>query len=173
LNYFALYEIPPSFHPDAAAVKAKYYELSRKYHPDRFANAAGKERAESLRMSALNNDAWKTLTNPDRTMAYLLKENGVLEEDEKYALDPDFLLEMMELNELVSEHELEPANPDIKQDASVALQDQLNYWQEEVTPLLNKFDQGDHSRELLLQIKDYYFRKKYLNRIEERMRALP
>jgi hypothetical protein len=37
--------------------------------------------------------------------------------------------------------------------------------------LTERFDNGDQSRELLLAIKDCYFRKKYLLRIEARMKS--
>ncbi len=94
MNYFELYELPVSFHPDQAAIKSKFYELSRKFHPDRFAitGTGSTELSEALRMSALNNDAYKTLKNADSTMAYILKLNGLLEEEEKYVLPPAFLM---------------------------------------------------------------------------------
>src|SRR5687768_2271342 len=98
VNYFELYGIPESFNPDAATVKKKYYELSRQYHPDRFAQTDDSTRAEALRMAALNNDAYKTLNSTDTTMSYILKQHQLLEDEEKYNLPPNFLMEMMDLN---------------------------------------------------------------------------
>lgn len=169
INYFELYGQPVSFRPDAAAIKSKFYELSRRYHPDRFTMADEATRAEALRMSAMNNDAWKTLNNTDALMAYILKLNGVLEEEEKYSLPPAFLMEMMDLNEVVSDYEMEPGNESLEQQATSILQDQLNDWQNAIQPLLDQFDNSPADKELLLKIKDYYFRKKYLLRIQERM----
>lgn len=169
MNYFELYELPVSFGPDADAVKKKYYELSRKYHPDRFTLAGDTERAEALRMAALNNDAYKTLNNADATMAYILKLNGVLEDEEKYSLPPDFLMEMMELNEAVSEMELNPEDETARKEVTAMMQSELDGWNEEVQPLMFRFNQGDTSKEVLLEIKDYYFRRKYLLRIQQRI----
>ena len=169
MNYFELYGLPESFHTDAAAVKSKYYELSRRYHPDRFAQAGDAERAEVLRMAALNNDAWKTLNNADATMAYILKLHGLLEEEEKYNLPPDFLMEMMELNETISEYEFEPGNEALKTQATEALKEHLDAWIADVAPLTAKFDAGVHDNAILAQVKDYYFRKKYLLRIQQRI----
>jgi molecular chaperone HscB len=169
VNYFELYGIPESFTPDAAAVKTKYYELSRKYHPDRFAQADGATRAEALRMAAMNNDAYKMLNNEGAVMAYILRLHGLLEHEEKYALPSAFLMEMMELNEVISEYELEPGNDILKQQAIQTLADQLEQWNAEVSPLTEKFDAAAPDKELLLRIKDYYFRKKYLLRIQERI----
>lgn len=169
VNYFELYDIPVSFEPDAAVVKKKFYELSRRYHPDRFTLAGDEERAEVLRMAALNNDAYKVLQNEDATMAYILKINELLEDEEKYNLPPDFLMEMMDLNESISEYEMDPENETYKNDAHNMLDAQLDAWKADVEPLLQQFEKGNTSKEILLQIKDYYFRKKYLLRILERI----
>ncbi|MBS1773623.1 MAG: DnaJ domain-containing protein [Bacteroidetes bacterium] len=169
MNYFELYELPVSFVPDADAVKKKYYELSRKYHPDRFTMASDAERADALRMAAVNNDAYKVLNNADAVMAYILKLNGLLEDEEKYSLPPDFLMEMMELNEVVSEMELDPDDETAKKECLAMMESEVNGWNEEVRPLIEKFNAGDTSKELLLEIKDYYFRRKYLLRIQQRI----
>lgn len=169
VNYFELYEIPTSFRPDQALVKKKYYELSRKYHPDRFTLAAEEEQANALKMSSLNNEAYKALNNEDKLMAYVLKLNEILEEEEKYNLPPDFLMEMMDLNEVVSELEMEADNEELMNSANNQLDEQFKDWNEQVTPLITEFENGNHSKALLNQIKDYYFRKKYLLRIKERV----
>jgi molecular chaperone HscB len=169
MNYFELYNIPQSFHPDAAAVKKKYYELSRKYHPDRFTLADEESQKEALRMSAMNNEAYKVLNNADATMAYVLKLHGLLEEEEKYDLPPDFLMEMMDLNETISDYEMDAENETMKLQAAQALQEQLDTWDAQVAPLTDKFDPEKPDEALLKQIKDSYFRKKYLLRIKERI----
>lgn len=168
-NYFELYDIAESFNPDTATVKKKYYELSRQYHPDRFAQADDSTRTEALRMAALNNDAYKTFNNTDTTMSYILKQHQLLEDEEKYNLPPDFLMEMMDLNEVISDWEMEAGNDILRQQAEDTLADQLGQWQQEVQPLTQQFNSGNHDKQLLLRIKDYYFRKKYLLRIQERI----
>src|SRR5262245_24998729 len=136
MNYFELYELPVSFTPDADAVKKQFYALSRKYHPDRFTLAGDAERAEALRMAAINNDAYKTLSNTDATMAYILKMNALLEEEEKYSLPPGFLMEMMELNEAVSEMEMNPDDETAKQEGLAMMESEMSGWNEEVQPLI-------------------------------------
>ena len=168
-NYFELYDIPESFTPDAVKVKQKFYELSRAFHPDRFAQADETTQNQALRNSALNNDAYKVLTDLDRTMAYVLTLNGVLEPEEKYNLPADFLMEMMDLNELVDNYEAAPDNEQLKEEASQALEHQIKEWQSDVQPVLNNIVASGKSTELLKAVKDFYFRKKYLLRIKERL----
>lgn len=168
-NYFSLYGLPVSFRPDAAAVKKQYYALSRQYHPDRFTQAGADEQAAALRQSALNNEAYRTLSDADRTMAYVLRLQGVLEEEEKYSLPPGFLMEMMDLNELLSDYEDQPENTGLRTQVAQALQQQLDAWQQEVNPLLDQYTPETASAPLLAQLKDFYFRKKYLLRIQERL----
>jgi molecular chaperone HscB len=169
MNYFELYDLPVSFHPDQAAVKNKYYELSRRYHPDRFAQAGSGDMAEALRMAALNNGAYKTLRSSDATMAYILKLHSLLEDEEKYALPPAFLMEMMDLNEAVSDYEMEPANEQAKQMAINNITEQLADWNTAANRLTIQYDASTQTEAILLQIKDMYFRKKYLLRIQERI----
>ena len=168
-NYFELYEMPVSFQPDAAQVKQKFYALSKQFHPDRFAQAEEATRAEALRKAALNNEAYKIFSDADKTMAYILRLNNVLEDEEKYALPPDFLMEMMELNEAVSDYEDDAENTLFKNQAEQELKQQMDNWNNDVTPLLQSFEQAPEQQELLIKIKDFYFRKKYLLRISERL----
>jgi molecular chaperone HscB len=168
-NYFELYHMPVTFHPDQVEVKSQFYELSRLYHPDRFAQAGGEELAKALTMSAMNNAAYKAFKNPDATMAYILRMNSLLEDEEKYSLPSEFLMEMMDINEAVSDYETEPDNQDARQMAVNSLNEQLELWDDATNVLTDRFEKGDKSRELLLEIKDQYFRKKYLLRIKERI----
>ncbi len=168
-NYFELYHMPVSFHPDPVEVKNKFYELSRLYHPDRFAQAGGHELANALKVSAMNNEAYKTFKSHDATMAYVLKLHNLLENEEKYALPSAFLMEMMDINEAVSDCEADQKNEDARQMATNSLNEQLELWDDATKLLVDRFEKGDKNNELLLQIKDRYFRKKYLLRIKERI----
>lgn len=157
MNYFELYDLPVSLQPDLQLVKQRFYQLSRKYHPDFFSNDSEDAREEALEKSAAVNKAFKIFNNRDETLRYVLMEKGLLEEEEKYALSPDFLMEMMELNEAAMEEERGAVEEKVKQ-----IQDEIYA---PVKAIIENYQEGVTSQEALLQVKDYYFRKKYLNRI--------
>ncbi|NCT95471.1 MAG: Fe-S protein assembly co-chaperone HscB [Chitinophagaceae bacterium] len=157
MNYFELFNIPVAFRVDNKQLTATYFELQKRYHPDRFAQAGADEQEEALRMSALVNRAYKTLKDPDETIKYLLSLKGLLEEEEKYALPPDFLMEMMELNERMEEADPGQVQAEIQQ-----LKQDLYAT---VAAIVANYQEGTGTEKELLQVKDYYFRKKYLDRL--------
>jgi molecular chaperone HscB len=160
MNYFELYDIPVSFRPDQQLLKQKFYELSRKYHPDFFSNASEEDQAEVLERSSAVNKAFKVFSNPDETIKYVLQQKGLLEEEEKYQLPRAFLMEVMQLNEQL---ENEPSGGGVQS----AVADIQNEIYEPVKEIVEHYQEGVTTKEELLQVKEYYFKKKYLNRILE------
>jgi molecular chaperone HscB len=159
MNYFELYDIPVSLQPDQKLVKQKFYELSRKYHPDFYSNATEDEQAEVLERSSAVNKAFKIFSNADETVKYVLQQKGLLEEEEKYQLPPQFLMEMMELNEAAMEQE--------KSSVQQQVSNIQNEIYEPVKAIIENYTEGVTTEKELLQVKEYYFKKKYLNRILE------
>lgn len=168
MDYFEFYDIPLSFQPDQALVKKKFYALSKAFHPDFYIGETEEKQQEILDLSTLNNKAFQTLSNPDKLLPYILELKGVLTEGEKYALPQDFLMEMMEVNEAIMELELQ----EDESQASKVLQevdDFENSLNTEFQEAVVKFEQSAEADQAaaLLQIKDIWYRKKYLLRIRE------
>ena len=157
MNYFELFELPVSIQIDKAKLAEKYFELQKKYHPDFFVNATEHEQAEALEISSLLNKALKILKSEDQTIKYVLLQKGLLEEEEKYQLPPAFLMEMMELNEELSENSTQQINE---------LENQLYA---EVASIIENYDDAAASEADLLKLKEYYYKKKYLQRILDRL----
>src|SRR5579863_8354566 len=103
MNYFEFYGIPESFNPDTALLKKKFYELSKQYHPDFYANEDELKQQEILELSTLNNKAYQTLSDPYKRLEYILRTHELLLEGAKPQLPSDFLMEMMDINERLME----------------------------------------------------------------------
>jgi molecular chaperone HscB len=168
MNYFEFYDIPLSFHPDKTAVKKKFYALSKAYHPDFFVNESEEKQQEILQLSTLNNKAFQTLSNPDQLLAYVLAAKDELEEGEKYELPQDFLMEMMDVNEALMELEFDANAQQLAQVKQTVeeLEDSLNTELESFTKEFEKAKPAQQSL-ILKQIKDIWYRKKYMLRIRE------
>src|SRR5487761_1334287 len=63
-DYFVFFGLPRRLQLDRAALEKKFYQLSRKLHPDLFARASAQEQQWSLEKSSILNDAWRTLRDP-------------------------------------------------------------------------------------------------------------
>ena len=169
-DYFAFYDLPHSFRPDEAALKRLYYAKSRETHPDFHATTSPENQAEMLRQATLNTDAYRTLSDPDKRMAYLLRQNGLLEEGKQEQLPPDFLMDMMDLNEELMELEMDADPAGIAKVATevTALADTLDAG---IEPVLAGYEQlpTDHRPAALQQIRTYYLKKRYLLRIQQQV----
>jgi molecular chaperone HscB len=168
MNYFEFYNIPESFMADEKAIKAKYYQLSREYHPDFYANETPEKQQEILQLSTLNTNAYRTLSEQDLRMQYILKEHGLLEEGGKNELPGEFLMEMMEINEELMELEFDFDAAKFHQisEQTIGIVAQLD---NDILPVLQRYPElhGITRDEALDEVKTYYLKKKYLLRIQE------
>ena len=165
-NYFDFYDLPESFVLDEAALKARYYAKSRETHPDFHATSSPENQAEMLRQATRNTDAYRTLADPDQRMAYVLRQHGLLDETRQEQLPPDFLMDMMDLNEQLMELDdaPDPAAARVAAEAQ-ALADTLDAG---IAPVLAGYAQlpPDHRPAALQQVLTYYLKKRYLLRIQ-------
>lgn len=161
MNYFELFEFPVAPVVDRSSVSKKYFALQKKTHPDFFTQASESEKEEVLKLSADINKAFGIFSDPQKTIEYFLQVKGLIEADEKYNLPPDFLMEMMELNESMMEEGEEATAAKVE-----AYESQLF---EEIAPLLNSYNAKETPADALLKLKAYYYKKKYLNRILDRL----
>ena len=157
MNHFELFGIPIGFKIDRASLPLKYFELQKKFHPDFFTQGTEHEQDTALETSSQVNKAFKIFKNEDETIKYVLQLKGLLEEEEKYQLPPAFLMEMMELNEELSENSA----------GQIARIEKELY--AEVLPVIENYNDDITTTADLLKVKEYYYKKKYLQRILDRI----
>lgn len=75
-DFFEIMGFPRSLSIDAVTLQRRYYELHRLLHPDRFQTASPEERQASLRNTALVNQAYRTLKDPEDRGLYWLTLHG-------------------------------------------------------------------------------------------------
>lgn len=165
MNYFEFYELPVSFILDEQEVKRKFLERTKKYHPDFFVNEGAQRQSEMLELSTFNTRAYHALSDFDRRMQYILEMKNQVSEGERYELSPDFLMEMMDINEGLMELNEQPdsAKVEMLRKQVSGLFDNLY---KEVSSVVEVYRGEETSESELKKIKDYYYRKKYLLRIQ-------
>lgn len=160
MNYFDLFGFPEAPMVDKTHVAKTYFQLQKSHHPDFFTQANEAEKEAALEQSAHINKAFTVFQDQEKTLEYYLQLKEIIVTDEKYQLPPDFLMEMMELNE-----SLLTKTPETASDEIALLEAQLY---NEIAPILKDSAlYGDAGS--LQQLKAYYYQKKYLKRILDRL----
>ena len=100
MQYYEALGLEPKLALDLEDLKKRFYDRSRQWHPDRFSRAEPSERQRALDMTALLNDAFRTLRDPVTRAEYFLKQSGLeLSKD----APPELLEEVFELNMALEE----------------------------------------------------------------------
>lgn len=171
MEYFELFELPVQMNVDKKLLRAKYLELSRRYHPDYFATASPEMQAQALDATAQLNKALKTLGSTEETIRYVLEQKGLLQAEEAYKLSNDFLMEMMELNEAIAELSFDPS-PEQRTKLEAQIKTIEDDIYQPVASIVANYQEGVTSEKELLQVKDFYFRKKYLERLQQQLAGI-
>jgi molecular chaperone HscB len=101
---FAALGLARAFDVDLAATEKVHRELSRALHPDRYVGASPSERRAALGKAVEVNEAWRIVRDPIRRADALLALHGVVSGEESRAkADPEFLMEMLEQREALSD----------------------------------------------------------------------
>ena len=124
----------------------------------------------------MNTQAYKTLSDFDRRMKYILDLKGIMAEEGKNQIPQDFLMDMMDINEALMELEFDfdetAYNKTLKD-----LENIENQLVAELSPLVENYDkngentEGEQTKEeaTLEAIKNIYLKRRYLLRIRENL----
>lgn len=101
---FALFGVPRQFHLDRAALDARWKQLQRLAHPDRFAHQGAAAQRIAMQWSVRINEAYQRLRDPLRRAAYWCELQGVpVAAESNTAMPADFLLQQMHWREALDE----------------------------------------------------------------------
>src|SRR5712691_10878562 len=107
MDHFEVFGLPRRLAVDTAELQRKFYELSRRYHPDFHQAAPPEEQVRALEASAGVNAAYRTLRDPIARIEYLLRLEEGRETDEgatvKPKAPPELLEEMFEIQETLQD----------------------------------------------------------------------
>lgn len=102
-SYFDLLGLERTFAQDDARLAGAFRAISRKIHPDRFAQGTTDTRLLATRLSAAVNHAYEVLKNPVRRAGYLLELAGGPDGSETRDVPGNLLAEVMIWRESMEE----------------------------------------------------------------------
>ena len=102
-DHFSCLGLPRNYDLKDEDLERQYFGFQRSFHPDRFANKSPREQAISLEYATNINEAYDTLRDPLERAEYMLGLAGhkVAGSNGETVSDPELLMEVMELNELI------------------------------------------------------------------------
>src|SRR5512145_282163 len=107
MDHFEVFGLPRRLGIDADELQRKFYELSRRSHPDFHQDAPPERRAEILATSAQLNAAYRALRDPIARIEYLVRLEEGRDTKEgatvKPKAPPELLEEMFEIQEALQE----------------------------------------------------------------------
>ena len=167
LDCFAAFALPRKLTIDLAALARTYHDLSRRIHPDRFAQSPTLARDASLRSTALLTRSYRTLRDPVARGLYWLELHGQKLADNNKAVPPDMAALVFEVQDELEE--LRAAKgPDVQglRERTISrragLQQALTACQDDLAANFRRWDEGGDQATLTTELKSMLSRIAYL-----------
>lgn len=145
-DYFAVFGLPRALAVDADALQRRFYELSRRHHPDFHQGASAEAQGEALATSALVNRAYRALRDPLARVEYLVALEGG-GRAEKPRPPMDLLEEMMEVQEGLVEARAAGLGPDERARLTESRRQLAERYQAEESAIVGRFGDWDRAAE--------------------------
>ena len=125
-NDFELFGVPEQFAQDRALLEARWKELQREAHPDKFAAQGAAAQRLAMQWSVRINEAYQRLKDPIQRAAYLCELRGAsIDAQRNTAMPADFLMQQMEWREALDEADSEDDMDQISDQAASLLREML------------------------------------------------
>lgn len=127
VNDFELFNVPMRFTQDRAQLDARWKDLQREAHPDKFSSQGTAAQRVAMQWSVRINEAYQRLKDPMRRAAYLCELGGApIQAENNTAMPAAFLMQQMQWREAMDDANnlaaLESLNDDVQQTHRAVLQ---------------------------------------------------
>ncbi len=101
---FELFSVPTQFAQDRTVLDARWKELQREAHPDKFAVQGAAAQRVAMQWSVRINEAYQRLKDPLKRASYLCELHGApINADNNTAMPADFLMQQMAWREALDD----------------------------------------------------------------------
>jgi molecular chaperone HscB len=103
-NDFELFRVPVQFAQDGTLLSARWKELQREAHPDKFAAQGAAAQRIAMQWSVRINEAYQRLKDPLKRASYLCELHGAsIQAEKNTAMPTDFLMQQMQWREALED----------------------------------------------------------------------
>jgi len=165
-NDFELFGVPVRFAQDRQAIDARWKELQREAHPDKFAAQGAAAQRIAMQWSVRINEAYQRLKDPLKRATYLCELHGApIQAETNTAMPVDFLMQQMEWREALEE----ATNPQaVEEIASTVNQN----GREQLSKLEQLIDVQKDFTAASRQVRSLMFTERFASEVDARMDQL-
>jgi molecular chaperone HscB len=165
-NDFELFGLVPRFAQDRAQVDARWKDLQREAHPDKFAAQGSAAQRVAMQWSVRINEAYQRLKDPLRRAAYLCELRGApIEAQSNTQMPGEFLMEQMEWRETLEEAKDED-------ELEILAQRLARSRREHMERLADLLDRDNDAAAAAQQVRALMFIERFGENIEARLEQL-
>ena len=163
---FELFDVPVQFAQQRAQIDARWKELQREAHPDKFAGHGAAAQRLAMQWSVRINEAYQRLKNPLKRATYLCELNGAaIQAETNTAMPAKFLMQQMEWREALDDAK---TSDDMSQIAS-----QANEFGRDMLSKIERALDVEHDFTAAAQhIRSLMFVERFAREVDQRMDLL-
>ena len=163
---FEIFGLTPRFEIDRASLDARWKELQREAHPDRFSTADAQTQRKAMQWSVRINEAYQRLKDPLKRAAYLCELNGApIQAENNTAMPAAFLMQQMQWREDLDEARTLEDLERMSEDVTAARRSMLR-------DLQTTADGLNDWPSLAQQVRALMFVERFASDVENRMEVL-
>jgi len=163
---FELFGLPQRFAQERAEIDARWKELQREAHPDKFAAQGGAAQRVALQWSVRINEAYQRLKDPLKRAAYLCELlDAPIDAHSNTAMPGEFLMEQMDWREALDEADSEEELDALAQRVTTRRREML-------ARIGNLLDAENDPRGAAQQVRALMFIERFAEDVEGRLAQL-
>ena len=165
-NDFELFGVPVQFAQDRAQLDARWKELQREAHPDKFAAQGPAAQRLAMQWSVRINEAYQRLKDPLKRASYLCELHGApINAENNTAMPSVFLMQQMEWREALEDAE------SIEDLDKIALESNIG-GHEQLLKIEQTLDHKKDFSEAAQQVRSLMFIERFAREVDARIDLL-
>ena len=160
---FELFGIPTRFAQDRAGIDARWKELQREAHPDKFAAQGVAAQRVAMQWSVRINEAYQRLRNPLKRASYLCELHGApINAENNTSMPVDFLMQQMAWREALDDAETVADMEEIASQSRASGREQLS-------KIEQKLDMEQDFAAAAREVRSLMFIERFASEVDQRI----